>query len=191
MPIFYRGAGVDTWWHTHDARLTGFLSQNPGNVATIDRLMLHIARGTTTSPYVSLTRSYGVAWSYATFMGRAIPTESLPAYIYEIEIDDPRPPGLQVLDPVKNLAAALPDPLHRVSYQHDGLPDFLHGVISRGKMKTFLDTTIKQPPPGEGTPRPATLSLQLETLIRAMCDAEILAIGAIPSSCVRNRYEVY
>jgi len=59
MPIFYRGAGVGTYWHQHDARLTGFMPKAPTIVSSVDRVMQHVARGSISSPYISLTRSYG------------------------------------------------------------------------------------------------------------------------------------
>jgi len=191
MPIFYRGAAVGTWWHKRDARKFGFTPNNPGIEATSDRLMNHIARGTVSSPYVSLTRSYSVAWSYATFASRGgLPTARRPAYVYEIEINNPCPRGLELIDPVKELGKMLPDPLETNSYQHDGLPSFLLGVVD-SSMVHHLHAPILHPPPGGGTSRPALLSLQLETLIRAMRDAEILALGTIPTSCIRTRYKVY
>jgi len=55
MPIFYRGAGVGTYWHSNNAQQTGFTPRSPGTSATINALMHYIARGTVTSPYISLT----------------------------------------------------------------------------------------------------------------------------------------
>ncbi|MDG4603388.1 MAG: hypothetical protein P9C48_09030 [Defluviicoccus sp.] len=43
----------------------------------------------------------------------------------------------------------------------------------------------------QGTPRAPNLSPELETLVRALRDAEILAVGNVPASCVRSRYEVW
>jgi len=174
MPIFYRGAGVGTYWHEKDARLSGFTPKRPGAVHSIERLMEHIVRADVNSPYISLTRSYGVAYWYAAPFGRVPATESNPGYIYEIEISKPLPPGLQLLDPVKEVAMALPGPLDLISYQHDGHPDFL----------------LKIAPPGGGT-RPPNPLVPLETLVRALRDAEILAVGNIPATYVRNRYEVW
>ena len=48
-----------------------------------------------------------------------------------------------------------------------------------------------QPPASEGTPRSPNLTIELETLVRALRDAEILAHGNIPVTCVKNRFEVY
>jgi hypothetical protein len=191
MPMFYRGAGVGTYWHTNDACQRGFTPQVPGMAPSIHRLMVHVARGTVTSPYVSLTRSYGVAWSYAVFFGRMQPTHTTPAYVYELEINDPLPPGLQLLDPVKAVAAAAPSPLQSISYQHDGLPNFLLGVVDPMRMKQFLHVHALQPPPGGGTSRPPHLTMELEALVRALRDAEILAVGNVPTTCVRTRYPVW
>jgi hypothetical protein len=60
MPLFYRGAGPGTYWHVNDARLTGFTAQAPGMARGVNPLRLHIARGAVSSPYISLTRSYGM-----------------------------------------------------------------------------------------------------------------------------------
>lgn len=192
MPIFYKGVGVDTHWHNNDAQLTGFTPQAPGIGPTIDRLMQHIARGTTMrSPYISLTRSYEVAWNYAVFGGRnlTIATQACPAYVYEIEINDPLPAGLQLLDPIKELTAELPPPLTSISYQHDGLPLFLVGVVAPSKYGRHLKERCPQPL--GGTPRSPNLTIELETFVRVLRDAEILAVGNIPAACIRCRHKVW
>ena len=55
----------------------------------------------------------------------------------------------------------------------------------------FLEQHTLQPPASEGTPRPPNLTIELETLVRALRDAEILAHGIIPATCVKNSFEVY
>ena len=191
IPIFWRGAGVETYWHQHDARLTGFAPQAPGMAPGVDSLMQHVARATVNSPFISLTRSYGVARDYALHGGRAQPTEDMPGYVYEIEINIPPPGGLQLLDPVKEVAADAPPPLNPVSYQHDGDQDFLLGLVSLLQMGQSLRTVYPQPPPAGGTARTPNLTIQLETLVRALRDAEVLAAGNIPSTCVRSRTPVW
>ena len=126
MPIFYKGASPGTHWHTHDATSIGFTSRNPGMLPDTDRVMQHISRGND-SPYISLTRSYGVAYSYA--VAGAISSD--PGFIYEVVIDDPIPGTMQMLDPVKVVAASAPAPLASVPYQHDGLPEFLISVVDQ------------------------------------------------------------
>ena len=58
-----------------------------------------------------------------------------------------------------------------------------HGFIARSPEIT--PTTI------EGTPRSPNLTMELETLVRALRDAEILAHGIIPATCVKNSFDVY
>lgn len=42
MPIFYRGAGISTYWHTNDARVSGSTPQSPGTLPSSNRLMYHL-----------------------------------------------------------------------------------------------------------------------------------------------------
>jgi len=191
MPIFYRGAGVGTYWHQHDARLTGFMPKAPTIVSSVDRVMQHVARGTISSPYISLTRSYGVAWGYAMVFGRTQPAQSNPAYVYEIELENPLPQELQLIDPVKEVILVASSPLASLTYQHDGLSSFLLGVVDPDNMRQFLDELSPQPPPASGTPRRANLTIELETIVRSLRDAEILAIGNIPAALIRQRIEVW
>ena len=192
MPILYRGAGINTYWYLNDLIEHGFTARAPEMTATTTRLMLHIARSTVNSPFISITRSYGVAWHYAMSSSMRIPTPSDPAYVHEIEIQEPLPLGLKLLDPVKQVVQALPSPESLgPPYQHDGLPDFLLGVVNPRRMGDFLEQYSLQPPASEGTPRQPNLTIELETLVRALRDAEILAHGIIPATCVKNSFEVY
>lgn len=192
MPIFYRGACINSYWHLNNPTETGFTARAPETRPTIHRLMHHIARGTITSPFVSLTRSPAVAWHYAVFDSLEVPTRSNPAYVYEIEINEPLPSGLRLLDPIKEVAKVLPAPTYPgPSYQHDGPPDFVLGVVNPRNMAHFLALQSQQLPFSEGTPRPANLTLELETLVRAIRDAEILAQGSIPAAYILNRFDVY
>lgn len=144
------------------------------------------------SPFVSLTRSYAVAWHYAMVSSERVPTPEDPAYVHEIEIQEPLPPGLHLLDPIKEVSQILPSPTNPgPPHQHDGLPDFLLGVVDPGRMGNFLIQYAMQPPVSEGTLRSPNLTIELETLVRALRDAEILAHGNIPETCVKNRLEVY
>jgi hypothetical protein len=190
VAVFYRGAGVGTYWHTNDARIAGFRPWSPQMTPTVNCLTGHIARGTVASPFISLTRSYRVAEDYAKNAGRQRPTSSQPAYVYRIEIDDPPPVNLTLWDPIVYTAHHLPSAF-AVPYQHDGPPNFLLGVVDPVGMKNYLSAPYVQPPPGGGTPRPPTLTIELETLVRALRDAEILAVGTVPAACVTFRYDVY
>ena len=192
MAIFYRGAGINTYWYLNDPMEQGFIARAPGMTSTTTRQMLHIARSTVNSPFVSITRSYGVAWRYAMVSSERVPTPEDPAYIHEIEIQEPLPPGVHLVDPVKDVAQMLPSPTSPgPPYQHDGLPDFLLGIVEPERMGNFLTQYAMQPPASEGTPRPPNLTIELETLVRVLRDAEILAHGIIPATCVKNSFDVY
>ena len=110
MSIFYRGAGVDIYWHINNPTEIGFTARAPEVAPTTARLIQHISRGTNNSPFISLSISYAIARDYAILSSPEIPTQSKPAYVYEIEFQDPLPYGLEVLDPVKEVAQILPSP---------------------------------------------------------------------------------
>ena len=74
-------------------------------------------------------------------------------------------------------------------YQHNGLPTFLLGVVSPGDMSHFRKGRQPQPP-GPGLPCPPNLTPQLEALVKALRDAEILAYGHISARCIKNRFDV-
>ena len=191
MAIFYRGAAIGTYWHANDARLSGFTPQQPSQQPSLDRLMNHIVYGTVTSPYVSLTRSYGIALNYAIELSRTPPSATDPAFVYEIEIADPLPPGLSVLDPLREVVESFPQPESDYTYHHNGDNRYLLGVINPTSMRRYLRQMVKQPPPGGGTPSSPLLTLQLQTIVRALRDAEVLAFGTIPRSALRARYGVW
>ena len=190
MAIFYRGAGINTYWYLNDPIEHGFTARSPKMTSTTARQMLHIARSTVNSPFISLTRSYGVAWRYAMVSSERVPTLRDPAYVHEIEIQEPLPPGLHLIDPVKEVAQMLPPPTSSgPPYQHDGLPDFLLGIVDPEiwGMHNMPCNHLHS----EGTPRSPNLTIELETLVRALRDAEILAHGIIPATCVKNSFDVY
>lgn len=189
MAVFYRGAGIGTYWHEKDPRLSGFTPHSPGIEPSDDRLMNHITNLTVTSPYVSLTRSYGIALGYAQ-LGTGKPTRANPAYVWEIELSDPLPESLKLVDPVQEIAVSLPSPEQRLTYHHDGEGHVLLGLVDP-RVEELLLEPVPAPPGTLGTPKAPNLSLELRTLIRALRDAEILAIGTIPASRVRARHEVY
>ena len=118
-------------------------------------------------------------------------SSSNPGYVYEIELFHPLPSGLQLIDPVVEITQALPSPTFSITYQHDGLPNFLLGVVNPKRMRRFLTAPYLQPPPGGGTVRPPNLTIELEALVRALRDAELIVAGNIPAARVTNRYDVY
>lgn len=157
--------------------------------ATLDRMMSHICQGTVTSPYVSLTRSYGVALAYA-LVGREDPTASDPSFICEVELSDPLPANVRLIDPVQEVAAMLPPPHQSLTYQHNGPQGVLSALLDGDRVR-ILGQPCPVPPGTSGVPMPPYLSRELQTLAFALRDAEIIAIGSIPASRIRARYDVY
>jgi hypothetical protein len=190
MALFYKGVGVATFLHPTDLCTTGISPHSPGAGNSVDAMMMHIARAAIRSPFVSLTRSYGIAYVYAKNTGKVFPTAANPAYVYEVEINDPPPAGVTVYDPIAHVAAQHTNALSNISYHHDGDMNFLLGVVSPATMGAHLLTPVRHPAPG-GTPRPANLSIQVETFTRALRDSEILVYGTIPATCVITRYLIY
>lgn len=142
--------------------------------------MNHVARGTTQSPFISLTLSFGIACQYARAGRRRSGSER--PYVYQIEL-----PEHLLLDPVVEVSrhlegAAFP-------YQHDGLQQFILGVADPKRFGRDLDRKVSMPPGSNATPRQAKLSIEYETLVRALRDAELLAIAHIPKYAVVCRYE--
>ena len=195
MATFYKGAGIGTHWHINDSREVGFEARSPTTAPTIEELITHVATGTANSPYVSVTRSYAVAWHYAVYRGRAIPGLSHPAYVYEIEIDMPPSGELYVYDPVTEViqmlfvstGAGIQGEVP--TYQHNGLPSLLLGVVDPENMGHFL--VGRQPqPPGPGAPCAPNITPPLRTFVNVLRDAEILVYGHIPAVCVTHRFDV-
>lgn len=142
MATFYKGAGVGTHWHANDSRQLGFTARAPEANLSTEALIRHIASGTHNSPYISLTRSYAVAWNYAVRGGteNIIPTKNNPGYVYELEICKPLSSDLKLFDPIREVALSLQDLSHAEIqasssfYQHNGLPNFLLGVVDPERM---------------------------------------------------------
>lgn len=191
MAIFYKGVGVGTFLHGTDLRVNGLVPRRPGAAYSVNAIIQHIARGTSYSPCVSLTRSYGVAEMYA-LDGRARPTQRRPAYVYQLDIPDPSPVPLLVKDPIHEIAAANSNPLAPKSYHHDGDMTFVLGVVDPVTLGAHLTVPVRVP---RGLTATAgvqpTLSIELEAMVRALRDAEILVVGIIPASLFVNRFDVY
>ncbi|MDE0423794.1 hypothetical protein F4Y59_08040 [Candidatus Poribacteria bacterium] len=103
------------------------------------------------------------------------PTSGNPAYIYEIEIDDSLPHGLNLLDPAKEVVHVLPQPLR--------------GVVDMEYMADRLSKQTSQVPNPTGD-FSSNFEMKLRTLIHAQRDVEVLIYGYIPPFCVKHRFEV-
>jgi hypothetical protein len=164
VPRFYKGVGVGTFFHGTDLRISGLSARSPAASYTVNVAMQHIARATTNSPCISLSRSYGVAEMYARDASRAFPTSANPDFVYEVDIPDPPPRGVTVVDPVIEVAAQNANPLISISYHHDGDMNFLLGVANPIGMSAHLTAPAKQPGGSGGAPRAPKLTIELETL---------------------------
>jgi hypothetical protein len=114
---------------------------------------------------------------------------SQPSYVYVINIDDPPPSGIIVKDPIFEVADSVKNPLVSPSYHHDGDKTFILGVVNPVAMYHYLTNPAPQPP-GQ-MPKVPNLTRELQALVRALRDAEVLVHGFIPAACVVARHDVY
>src|SRR5689334_12591960 len=106
MAIFFRGAGIGSFWHNKNAQLAGFAPHSPGAMPSNSSLMSHIALASIQSPYVSFSRSFGIARAYALVGPGGMARPGAPGFVYEIEISDDS--ICRVLDPVVEIGKHLP-----------------------------------------------------------------------------------
>jgi hypothetical protein len=169
---------------------TGIAARNAQSSATVGSMENHIARGTTTSPFISLTKSYGVARDYALMGSLSKPSSTNPAYVYEIDVPDPLPAGVKMVEPVHEIVAAQQlNLLTNSSYHHDGDQKFLHFVVNP-VWRTRV-TPMAPQPPGGSTPSPVVMTMPLEAMVFALRDAEVLVVGNLPHSMIVHRHDVY
>jgi hypothetical protein len=187
MSRYFKGAGVGTYWHIHDAMVLGFHAASPGTPAGVTVIKDHIVyQLVQSSPYISLTRSYEIAEAYARYYGKTLPTATNGAFVYEIDI--PNSTAASLVDPVQELAASFGPPYAPLFYQHDGGPDLLLGLVDSANFGNVLTRPIRAP--GVPIVRPPRITDELHALVRALRDAEVLALHAIPRTCLINKHQV-
>jgi hypothetical protein len=141
----------------------------------------HIAFGNTNTCYISLVRSFGVAADYALFAGRTPPSSENPAFVYEIHIPHQ---GISVLEPVIVFSELIGS--SSAAY-HNGGGAFLRGAVDPvGNFKS-LTQSVRGP---HGVEQPMMLP-ELEVLVHALRDTEVLALREIPRSLVAARYDIF
>ena len=186
MTIFFKGIHPTHALNQSNLSQNGLTAVNPGATPSLDAMMAHVCYTTRTSPYLSLTKSFGVAEMYA-FGGPVPPTQTSPGYVWEIDILASA--GVKLIDPVQEVAAANSDPFANISYHHDGDMDFLLGIVDPSMLSgSPLKARV---PPGQDGPGAPHATKQLRTMVHALRDAEILAVGIIPQSCFRLRHVVW
>jgi hypothetical protein len=115
MALFYRGEGIGSYRHPTDARLTGFSRHAAGATPSIDRIISHVARSSKSSPFVSLSRSFGIARAYGLVGPGGFASAKNRGYVYEIEISDDS--MCKPLDPIVEIARHIKQPWD-AHYQH-------------------------------------------------------------------------
>jgi len=187
MSRYFKGAGVGTYWHLRDAMVSGFTAASAATPANVTVMKDHIVyQLVQNSPYISLTRSYEVAEADARYYGKTLPTPTNVAFVYELNIPDSTAASL--LDPVQELATSLGTPFAALFYQHDGGPDLLLGLIDSANFGNVLTRPIRSA--GISTGRPPRITDELHALVRALRDAEVLALHAISRSCLISKHKV-
>jgi hypothetical protein len=197
MPRLYKGIGVGTFLHDlhrkADLRQTGIPAHSPHKGYGHAAMISHVS-GDTESPFVSLTRSFGVAYNYAIDYSRAVPTTNDPAFVCAIDVEyaDLRGTPLTFMDPMVEIAKQINDPLGLTSYHHDGEMDFILGVANPSAMSHFRIKNAMRPPRDTTPAGPPHLSAAFQALVRALRDSEIIAHGdTIPGRFIAQIYDVH
>lgn len=187
MPTFYRGIAPNTFLHGKDLRVDGMQPRASAVSAGIDAIMDHIAWTATLSPYISLTRSFGVAADYAKG-GPGTP----PGHVYVVRMDAAQAAqeSITLLDPVLEIAKVHADPFATATYHHNGAPNFILALVDQLNFAGLLKLPAPCPPNATSTGAPPAVSKALEALVRALRDAEILAKGSIPRALIVDRIDI-
>jgi hypothetical protein len=190
MARFFKGVRVGSYLHSRNLHAIGLGPTHPGGTYDVDTIVNHIVLGTTVSPCVSLTKSYGVAEEYARRGGTAFPTRSNPAHVYEIAINHGDPEANGLVDPVCEISQAEND-ASVSSYHHNGDRTFLLSIVDPRRFFRYGSKSSPQPRNTTNPPIPHTSSLRLRALVYALRDAEIIFHGTIPARCIIYRHDVY
>lgn len=183
MRVYYKGAGPGSYLAINSPKLNGIKCRDGGIAHSVNRMINHIVHGTTYSPYISLTSSYGIAEGYAATGVGAIANPNNPGFVYEIEFDDTPLVGFTVIDPIKEISKGS-NPPSPINYHHDGNNEFVLGVISPSLLGGCLVAPVRHPPNSGATQRAANLSRELECIARVIRDSEVLVLGNIPSKYI-------
>jgi hypothetical protein len=194
MARFYKGVKVGSYLHDKNLFATGIAPANPGGSYSVDTVIRHVG-GDTYTPCVSLTKSYGIAQTYALDGGTAFPDINNPAWVYEIQLDknDPSINPYVVVDPIFEISRKHNDPLVPISYHHDGDHLFLIGIVDEQNHAHYASQQVLRPR-GATAYAPARTphrSEQLEAYVRVLRDAEVMFVGTVPAKCIVRKHPVY
>jgi hypothetical protein len=94
-----------------------------------------------------------------------------------------------IYDPVKEIGTRTPAPPAKIPYQHEGMPDYLFGVIDPTNFSNTL-VAYRLASGGRVAPQPDAPTQHLLTLVCALRDAELMAYREIPAKYVLHRIPV-
>jgi hypothetical protein len=161
--------------------LTGFRSPYTAT-GTLNFLISHITAYSQASPYSSFTTSYAIARGYALTGPGGPASKSQPGYVYLVDLQQlAKAAQVKVVDPVSELIGALNGSLVH-NHNGDG------GLMAQLALGLPVSTTST----GRfGKATPLRLSAELQVLINAVRDAELLVEGSLPPAVVTDRDDVY
>jgi len=134
---------------------------------------------------VSFSTSYAVAWDYALRGITGPASKANPGYVYVL---DTSISPLQVVDPVLEVAQGQ-KAAKKWSTDHDGGPDLILGIAASSFHPAILTTNPKRR--GASLARAPSITTELNALVFALRDAEILVTGGIPPACIVDRDDVW
>lgn len=180
--MLFKGAGPGTHWHANNAQATGFTL--PGAITpTVNVVVNHITAFSAPSAYCSFSLSFAIARGYAIFGPGGVATKAAPGLVYQIDLS-----ALSALP-------ALVDPVLTISRGLNG--QYAHG--HNGGFLALSEIAQTALGPGGYTPTqhvgggtcPLIVTSELQALVRAIRDAEILVQGNVPAGAIIKVHQVY
>lgn len=184
--LYFKGVGVGTYLHSKDLFRHGIAPKEHRARRGAD-IVEHVVRFGGT-PLVSLTRSFGVACDYAKNYSLYPPTATNPGVVYEVVIPDPAP--VPIIDPVQALASTSQGLASLATYHHDGDQRVIEYLLDPIKKAMGPYPISPQRPPAVGAV-PATIPLELNAMVYALRDAEILVEGKIDKSWIKAIHLIF
>lgn len=185
--VLYKGAGPGSHWWNNNAQLTGFTVA--AAIWNASRMVRHITAFSHPSPYLSFSASFAVAREYALDGPAGAASQAQPGTVYEIDTAL-CPAQLPLVDPANAILTANPAlGVGNLPTHHDGGQDLILDIASPALHATVLTT----PPPRLGNALPAGPAIQreLQAVVFALRDAEVLIAGNVPANCIVGVHSVY
>ena len=186
--ILYKGAGPGSHWWSTNAQLSGFTVA--AAVQGVARMVRHITAFSHPSPYLSFSASFAIAREYALAGPAGQASQTQPGRVYEI--DTTLVPGSMVLsDPVRDIVGSNPAlTVARLPTHHDGAQNLILGIAS----PILHGAVLTSPParvPGNALQTGPAVQSELQAVVFALRDAEVLIGGNVPPNCITAVYPVY